>query len=53
MHKMFIASAIWRNYAQTIALEDISESYEYVDEDVLTDETINTNPCSEPEYVCK
>ena len=50
---IFIANSIWKYYAQTIALEDISEAYSYVDEDVLTDETINTNPCSIPEYACK
>ena len=50
---IFIANSIWKHYAQIIALEDISEAYSYVDEEVLEDKEINTNPCSISEYTCK
>ena len=42
---MFINSNTWMYYAETIALEDMSESFNTVDEEVLTDKSININEC--------
>lgn len=50
---LFISSAIWRYYAETIALEDLTDAFNYVDEEVLEDKSLNINECSQPEYLLK
>jgi hypothetical protein len=50
---LFISSAIWRYYAETIALEDLTDAFNYVDEEVLEDKSLNIDECKEAEYVCK
>ena len=50
---MFINAATWFYYAETIALEDMSESFNTVDEEVLTDKSLNINECPNSQYLLK
>ena len=40
---MFISEDTWNKYAEIIAMEDIEESVESIDEDLLKSKTIKTN----------
>jgi len=51
--EMFINAATWFYYAETIALEDMSESFNTVDEEILEDNSLNINECTKPEYLLK
>ena len=50
---IFINSSVWFYYAETIALEDMSESFNTVDEEILEDNSLNINECTKPEYLLK
>tara|TARA_Y100001938_G_scaffold150561_1_gene242083 strand:+ start:9489 stop:9647 length:159 start_codon:yes stop_codon:yes gene_type:complete len=50
---LFISKAIWKHYALQIALEDLVTVFGFVDEEIITDKSINTNECSESEYLLK
>jgi len=50
---MFINAATWFYYAETIALEDMSESFDTVDEELLEDKSLNIGECSNPQYLLK
>ena len=39
--EMFINAATWFYYAENIALEDMSESFNTVDEEILEDTSLN------------
>ena len=51
--EMYINAATWFYYAETIALEDMSESFDTVDEEVLTDNSLNINECPNSQYLLK
>ena len=51
--EMFINAATWFYYAETIALEDMSESFDTVDEEVLEDKSLNIGECPESIYLLK
>ena len=50
---MFINAATWFYYAETIALEDMSESFNTVDEEVLNDTSLNIGEYSQSIYLLK
>ena len=50
---IFINSSVWFYYAETIALEDMSESFDTVDEELLEDKSLNIGECSNPQYLLK
>ena len=50
---MYINSSTWLYYAETIALEDMSESFNTVDEEVLEDKSLDISECIKPEYLLK
>ena len=51
--EMFINTATWFYYAETIALEDMSESFNTVDAEVLEDKSLNIGECPNSIYLLK
>jgi hypothetical protein len=51
--EIFINSATWLYYAETIALEDMSESFNTVDEEVLNDTSLNIGEYPQSIYLLK
>ena len=50
---IYINASTWFFYAETIALEDMSESFNTVDEEILEDKSLNISECTKPEYLLK
>ena len=51
--EMYINAATWFYYAETIALEDMSESFNTVDEEILEDTSLNIGECPNSIYLLK
>ena len=51
--EMFINTATWFYYAETIALEDMSESFNTVDEEILNDTSLNIGEYPQSIYLLK